>query len=126
MTQSDNSLSRRALEDAGKPCIGGLRNLGETTKRQLPDGCEDECLALVDMEDKSMKMYLEDLQPSFDLTGAWAYEFAGANKIEGSLLRAWWQVAHDPDGNAVDWIDRLGSPTGTEKDFKLKHKAWIQ
>ena len=34
---------------------------------------------LVDMENKSMKKSLEDLQLSFDLTKARAYEFSGAN-----------------------------------------------
>ena len=41
---------------------------------------------LVDMENKSMKESLEDLQLSFDLTKARAYEFLVPSKMEGSLF----------------------------------------
>ena len=83
-------------------CIGASEIWARRLNAESFDGCTDECLILVDMEYKSMKKSLEDLQPSFDLTKARAMSSLAPIKIEGSLLRAWGRAAHDPCGDVVD------------------------
>ena len=142
------TIVHKAMYEAERLAIGGLRNTADTMSRlgsvrefgkrfrakldgwiEAVDGFESRCLSLIGLEGEELKRALAVAKPDFDKIKSWASQFletqeprsrtASRTCIDGPFLRSWSKAAGDPGANAVEWLDGDGAPAGLSVDFKL-------